>query len=57
MNKPGFITDTFTDCTEEEYNNMMKLVKEVDLSKVIEEQDNTNRTELLACVGGICVID
>jgi hypothetical protein len=35
---------------------MIKLVKDVDLSKVIEDDDNTERTETLACVGGLCEI-
>lgn len=47
----------FEDMTEEQYREMSKLVKEVDLKQVREEQDNTNRIEQLACVGGVCLIE
>ncbi len=39
--------------TFDKYNNM---VKEIDLTKVMEMEDNTNRAEQLACSGGICSI-
>ena len=41
----------FEDCTEEVYNNMMKTLKDVDLSKVIEIQDNTAFGDNIACGG------
>ena len=46
----------FEDCTEEVYNNMMATLKDVDLSKVIEVQDNTNFADSAACGGGNCEI-
>lgn len=44
----------FEDCTKEKYEEMTKLVKEVDLTKVLENEDKTDRIEQLACVGGVC---
>ena len=35
----------------------MKTLKNVDLTKVIEIEDNTNLTGELACAGGACEID
>jgi ribonucleoside-triphosphate reductase len=46
----------FEDITKEKYEETIKLVKEIDLKQVKEEQDNTNRVEILACVGGVCEI-
>ena len=46
----------FEDCTEEVYNTMMATLKDVDLSKVIEVQDNTNFADSAACGGGNCEI-
>lgn len=44
----------FESCTEEVYERMLALVKEVDLSKVFEEDDNTAQAESIACGGGAC---
>ena len=46
----------FEDCTKEVYNTMMATLKDVDLSKVIEVQDNTNFADSAACGGGNCEI-
>jgi ribonucleoside-diphosphate reductase alpha chain len=46
----------FEDCTKEVYDNMMATLKDVDLSKVIEVQDNTNFADSVACGGGNCEI-
>ena len=42
--------------TEKQYNDMMKTLTEVDLSNVIEIEDNTNLSGELACAGGSCEI-
>jgi ribonucleoside-diphosphate reductase alpha chain len=42
----------FEDCTEETYNEMMKSLSNVDLTKVIELTDNTDLSGELACAGG-----
>ena len=47
----------FEDCDKETYEKMMKSLKELDLTKIIELDDNTNLTGELACAGGQCEID
>ena len=46
----------FEDCTEETYNEMMKSLTNIDLSQVIELDDNTDLSGELACAGGACEI-
>ena len=46
----------FEDCTKEVYEQMMTTLKNVDLSKVVEIQDNTNFVDAAACGGGNCEI-
>ena len=46
----------FEDCTEETYNTLMKTLTAVDVSKIIETDDNTDLTGELACAGGACEI-
>jgi ribonucleoside-diphosphate reductase alpha chain len=46
----------FEDCTEEEYNQLFKSLSNIDLSKVIELDDNTDLSGELACAGGSCEI-
>ena len=46
----------FEDITEETYNEMMKSLTNVDLSQIVELQDDTNLSGELACAGGSCEI-
>ena len=46
----------FEDCTEEEYEELMKTLTEVDLSKVVEIEDMTDLAGEIACAGGACEI-
>ena len=46
----------FEDCTEEVYDEMMKSLHNVDLSKIIELVDNTDLKGEAACAGGACEI-
>lgn len=46
----------FEDCTKETYEEMMKSLKEIDLSKLIETEDMTNLQDQAACAGGACEI-
>lgn len=46
----------FEDCSKETYENMCHLVKDIDLTKVVEHEDKTERIEQLACAGGVCEI-
>lgn len=47
----------FTDCSKKEYDELITHIHDIDLSKVIEVNDNTNLTEQVACAGGQCLID
>ena len=51
-----YVQAPFEDCTKEDYEKMMKALTEIDLSKVIEEDDETNLSGELACAGGACEI-
>jgi len=46
----------FEDCSKEKYEVLMESLEEVDLTKVIELDDNTNLSGELACSGGSCEI-
>jgi len=46
----------FEDCTKETYDNLMKSLKDVDLTKIIELDDDTNLSGELACSGGACEV-
>ena len=46
----------FETIDKELYDEMMVNLKKIDLTKVIEEQDDTNLTGELACAGGACEI-
>ena len=47
----------FEDITEERYYEMMKVLNDVNLSNVIELDDNTDLSGELACAGGVCELD
>ena len=51
-----YIQAPFEDCTKEEYDQLMKTLTEVDLSKVVEFDDETDLSGELACAGGACEI-
>ena len=46
----------FEDIDKAQYEEMMKSLTEVDLSKITETEDNTDLTGELACAGGACEI-
>ena len=46
----------FTDCTQDEFEKLVKTLSDVDLTKVIELQDNTDLRGEAACAGGACEI-
>ena len=46
----------FETIDEAEYNHMCSLLSEIDLTKVIETEDNTQLAEEIACAGGLCEI-
>ena len=46
----------FEDCTKEKYEEMMKSLSNIDLSKVVEMTDDTNLQDQAACAGGACEV-
>jgi ribonucleoside-diphosphate reductase alpha chain len=46
----------FEDCTQEDFEKMFTLLKEIDLSKVVELDDLTEAKDNLACSGGSCEV-
>ena len=51
-----YIQAPFEDCTKEHYEEMMKSLNNIDLSNVIELDDNTDLSGEAACAGGACEI-
>jgi ribonucleoside-diphosphate reductase alpha chain len=51
-----YIQAPFEDIDEEKYNQLMETLHDVDLSRVIELEDNTDLSGELACAGGACEI-
>jgi len=51
-----YIQAPFEDIDEEKYNKLMETLHDVDLSNVVELEDNTDLTGELACAGGACEI-
>jgi len=47
----------FEEITKEKYSELSQLVKNIDLTKVLETEDNTNRLQQIACSGNICEIE
>ena len=46
----------FSDCTKEDFERLVKTLTDVDLTKVVELQDNTDLRGEAACAGGACEI-
>jgi ribonucleoside-diphosphate reductase alpha chain len=46
----------FEDITETKYNELMTTLKDVDLTKIVETEDETDLAGELACAGGACEI-
>ena len=46
----------FEDITKAKYNEMTKTLQDIDLTKVVEDNDNTDLSGELACAGGSCEI-
>lgn len=51
-----YIQAPFTDCTKEEYEALMSKLKDIDLTKVIEIDDNTDLSGEIACGANGCEI-
>lgn len=46
----------FEDCSKETYEAMMASLTNIDLTKVVEEEDNTDLKGEVACAGGACEV-
>ena len=46
----------FEDCTQEEYEKLMETLHDVDLSKIVELDDDTDLSGEIACAGGACEV-
>lgn len=51
-----YIQAPFEECSEERYNELMTVLKDVDLTKVVEMEDNTTLAGEVACAGSSCEI-
>ena len=47
----------FETITEEEYISRIENIKELDLTKVVEEDDNVQFNLVAACAGGACSVE
>jgi ribonucleoside-diphosphate reductase alpha chain len=52
----SYIQAPFTDCTKEEYEKLMETLKDVDLSNIVELDDDTNLSGEIACGASGCEI-
>jgi len=51
-----YVQAPFEDTTKQQYDEMTKALHSIDLSKVIELEDNTDLSGELACAGGNCEV-
>jgi ribonucleoside-triphosphate reductase len=56
FNGGTYVQAPFEDCTEEVFNEMAKHLHKINLTKVIEIDDNTSLTDQAACGGNGCAI-
>lgn len=53
----SYVDAPFQTCTKEEYEERLKYVHDIDLTKIKEIDDNTNLSAELACAGNACEIN
>ena len=51
-----YVQAPFEDCDRQTYEDMLKSLEKVDLTKIKENEDNTDLKGELACAGGVCDI-
>ena len=51
-----YVQAPFEDCSKEKYEELLKLLHEINLDDVIEYDDNTTLIDQAACAGGACEI-
>jgi ribonucleoside-triphosphate reductase len=52
----SYIQAPFEDCTKEKYEEMLSVIHDIDLTKVVEHDDNTDLKDQVACQGGACLV-
>jgi ribonucleoside-diphosphate reductase alpha chain len=52
----SYIQAPFEDCTKEKYDELMETLHDVDLSNIVEIDDDTNLSGEIACAGGACEV-
>ena len=52
----SYVQAPFEDITKKKYEEMLSSLHNIDLTKVVEMEDNTDLTNELACAGGACEI-
>lgn len=52
----SYIQAPFENCTKETYEELMSKLQDIDLTKVVEIDDNTSHSQEAACAGGECEI-
>jgi len=52
----SYVQAPFEEITKEKYDEMMKVLKDVDLTKIVEEEDNTDLQGEAACAGDACAV-
>jgi ribonucleoside-triphosphate reductase len=55
-NDHSYVQAPFEECTKERYEELYAKLENVDLTKVIEERDETNLSDQAACAGGACEV-
>jgi ribonucleoside-triphosphate reductase len=53
-NDHTYVQAPFEECTKEKYDELFAKLTEIDLTKVVEDDDNTSLTDQAACAGGVC---
>ena len=53
----SYIQAPFENCTKEQFDELSKSLTDIDLTKIVENDDNTTHSEELACAGGSCSIE
>jgi len=51
-----YVQAPYESCSEETYNAMLNLLKDIDLSKVVEMNDFTSHSQEAACAGNACEV-
>jgi ribonucleoside-diphosphate reductase alpha chain len=53
----SYVQAPFEDITKEEYNQKILTVKEIDITKITEADDNVEFSQAVACAGGTCSLE